>query len=169
MTQPSTRPGRLVVVGTGIRAVGQVTLEAAAWIERADIVCYGLSDAVTERWLRARARATEDLTAWYDPTLPRRASYAAMAGRLVAHVLAGRTTVAALYGHPGVFADPAHRAVAWLREHGHDAVMLPAVSAEDCLFADLGVDPGTIGCMSVEATDLIRRRRRPSTGSHLVV
>jgi hypothetical protein len=38
---------------------------------------------------------------------------------------------------------------------GFDAVMLPGISAEDCLFADLGIDPGMIGCQSFEATDSI--------------
>jgi hypothetical protein len=33
--------------------------------------------------------------------------------------------------------------------------MLPAISAEDCLFADLGVDPADHGCPSYEATDFL--------------
>lgn len=38
--------------------------------------------------------------------------------------------------------------------------MLPAVSAEDCLFADLGVVPGRRGCQSYEATDFLVRNRQ---------
>jgi hypothetical protein len=43
--------------------------------------------------------------------------------------------------------------------------MLPGISAEDCLFADLGLNPGENGCQSFEATDFLGRRRRfdPST------
>ena len=37
--------------------------------------------------------------------------------------------------------------------------MLPGISAEDCLFADLGVDPGA-GCQSFEATDFLIRKRQ---------
>jgi hypothetical protein len=33
--------------------------------------------------------------------------------------------------------------------------MLPGISAEDCLYADLGVDPGATGCLSYEATDFL--------------
>ena len=33
--------------------------------------------------------------------------------------------------------------------------MLPGISSEDCLFADLGVDPGVSGCQSYEATDFL--------------
>ncbi|MFE7313573.1 hypothetical protein ACFU7T_10765 [Streptomyces sp. NPDC057555] len=56
-----------------------------------------------------------------------------------------------------------------LRAEGVPAMMLPGVSALDCLFADLGVDPGTMGCQEVEATDLLLRRRTLLTDSHLVV
>jgi len=47
--------------------------------------------------------------------------------------------------------------------------MLPAVSAEDCLFADLGVDPGQLGCQSYEATDFLIRRRRPDPSAALIL
>jgi hypothetical protein len=33
--------------------------------------------------------------------------------------------------------------------------MLPGISAEACLFADLGVDPAHAGCQSFEATELL--------------
>ena len=33
--------------------------------------------------------------------------------------------------------------------------MLPAISAEDCLFADVGIDPAMTGCQSYEATDFM--------------
>jgi hypothetical protein len=47
--------------------------------------------------------------------------------------------------------------------------MLPAVSAEDCLFADLGIDPATNGCQSYEATDLLIHRRALDPTAYLVV
>ena len=47
--------------------------------------------------------------------------------------------------------------------------MQPGVSAEDCLFADLGIDPATDGCYSVEATDFLVRHRRFDPASHLII
>jgi hypothetical protein len=47
--------------------------------------------------------------------------------------------------------------------------MLPAVSAEDCLFADLGVDPGRRGCQSFEATDFLIRKRLIDTRVPLIL
>src|SRR5262249_18051613 len=69
-------------------------------------------------------------------------------------------------GHPGIFVEPSHRAVAQARAEGYDASLLAAVSAEDCLFADLGVDPAEDGCLSYEATDFLARGRPmvPSAG-----
>src|SRR5439155_18779118 len=47
--------------------------------------------------------------------------------------------------------------------------MLPAVSAEDCLFADLGVDPGATGCQSYEATDFLLRQRQVDPTAALIL
>jgi hypothetical protein len=47
--------------------------------------------------------------------------------------------------------------------------MLPGISAEDCLFADLGLDPGPDGCQSYEATAFLRRRPTIDTGALLIL
>jgi hypothetical protein len=50
-------PGRasddLIVVGTGIRIVGQLTIEAAAWMCRAERLFFSVADVVSERVIRA--------------------------------------------------------------------------------------------------------------------
>lgn len=165
----SDRAGRLVIVGTGITGVSQLTLEAVAWIEAADVVCYVLADPLTERWICAHARSTEDLTRLHRSDAPRLHAYRAMSERLVEHARSGRLVVGVFYGHPGVFTSPSHWAVEGARAEGIPARMLPAVSAEDCLFADLGIDPGDGACQSFEATDMIIRARVPATDAHLVV
>ncbi|MEI6621529.1 MAG: SAM-dependent methyltransferase [Actinomycetes bacterium] len=167
--EESARTGSLTVVGTGIVSVGQLTLEAIGWIRSADIVCYGLAEPVTERWLVDNAREAEDLACFYDEDSRRVVSYRNMAERLLHHVRAGKRVVGVFYGHPGVFVDPAHRAIEIARREGYPAVMLPGVSAEDCLFAALGVDPGRIGCETYEATEMLMRGRRPSPDTHVII
>jgi hypothetical protein len=76
---------------------------------------------------------------------------------------------AAFYGHPGVFVSPSHEAIEAAREMGYRAVMQPAVSAEDCLVADLGIDPGAQGWQSYEATDFLMHRRAVDTSTPLVL
>ena len=43
------------------------------------------------------------------------------------------------------------------------------MSAEDCLFADLGLDPAVVGCAQYEATDLLIYGRRPDPSAALIV
>lgn len=45
------------------------------------------------------------------------------------------------------------------QNEGLSAVMLPGVSAEDCFFANLLVDPSHPDCQILEATDLLLRER----------
>jgi hypothetical protein len=68
-----------------------------------------------------------------------------------------------------VFALPPHLAIRLARKEGYEAVMLPGVSAEDCLFADIGIDPGIRGCQSFEATDFLVRKREWDASSHLIL
>jgi uncharacterized protein YabN with tetrapyrrole methylase and pyrophosphatase domain len=65
---------------------------------------------------------------------------------------------AAFYGHPGVFVYSSGEAIRRARREGIATRMLPGVSALDCLFADLGVDPAASGLQIYEAGDFIRRR-----------
>lgn len=52
---------------------------------------------------------------------------------------------------------------------GIPAKMLPGISAEDCLFADVGIDPAFPGAQTLEATDLLLRNRTLLTDLHVVV
>ena len=56
---------------------------------------------------------------------------------------------------PGVFARVPHKAIAQARAEGFEAHMEAGVSAEDCLYADLGIDPGEVGCQQYEASQFM--------------
>jgi uncharacterized protein YabN with tetrapyrrole methylase and pyrophosphatase domain len=162
-------PPHLAVVGTGIRAAGHLTIEAIAHIRRADAVWYLVADPLARRVverLNPRAVSLEDL---YAEGKPRRETYDEMAARILDSVRSGRRTCAVFYGHPGVFVDPAHLAIRLAREEGFRAELLPGISAEDCLFADLGIDPASAGCQSYEALDFLVNHRHVDPTSHLVI
>ncbi len=146
--------GSLDIVGTGIRAVAQVTAEARRCIEAADLVLYA-TDAVTARWIERLNPRAESLDRLYAPGEPRRVTYERTVARILEAVRQGRRVCAAYYGHPGVFVHATHASLRLARAEGYPARMLPAVSASDCLFADLGADPGHRGCQSHEATDFL--------------
>jgi hypothetical protein len=68
-----------------------------------------------------------------------------------------------------MFCWPAHEAIRQARREGYTARMLPAVSALDCLFADLGLDPATSGCQSYEATEFLKNGRNANPSSLLIL
>jgi uncharacterized protein YabN with tetrapyrrole methylase and pyrophosphatase domain len=160
--------GRLTVVGTGI-SFGQLTLEARGAIQRAERVLYVVADAITERWIEENAPGSESLYDCYGPGKSRMTSYLEMVERILDAAREGAQVCAAFYGHPGVFVYPSHEAVRRARQEGIPARMLPGVSAEDCLFAEVGFDPAMRGCQSFEATDFLLRRRRFDPTSNLVL
>lgn len=160
--------GSLTVVGTGIMAVHQLTVEAVAEMAAAEALLHVIGEPMQEDVLAMINPAAETLTGYYADDTDRGQTYEAMIQHILGEVVAGKRTVAAFYGHPGVFVYPTHEAVRRARVMGFPARMLPGVSAEDCLVADLGIDPGD-GCHSFEATDFLARRRRPDTSVHLLV
>jgi hypothetical protein len=83
-----------------------------------------------------------------------------MVERILSCVREGLRVCVAFYGHPGVAVCPGHEAIRRARLEGYSASMVPGISAEDCLFADLGIDPARNGCQSFEATDFLVFRRR---------
>src|SRR5206468_2355822 len=125
------------VVGTGIRFGLQTTEEAKDRITRADQVLHLFANPVPIKWIERLNPSAQSLHRFYAPGKPRRETYAEMVQEIMAWVRKGLDVCVVLYGHPGVFVTPSHAAIRQARREGFEATMLPAVSAEDCLFADL--------------------------------
>jgi hypothetical protein len=157
------------VVGTGFLGAGHVTPEALSRLRGADELLYLGADGATQTWLAGLNPSVRSLYDAYAPGRDRRDSYAEMVRRILDPVRAGREVCVALYGHPGVFVMPSHEAIRQARAEGFAAEMLPGISAEDCLFADLEVDPVADGCASYEATDFLLRPRAIDPTSALIL
>jgi uncharacterized protein YabN with tetrapyrrole methylase and pyrophosphatase domain len=163
------KPGTLTVVGTGLFGVGHATPESLAHIESAQKLFHLVVDPVSRAWIEELNPTAESLFDSYADGRFRPDSYEEMVERILAPVERGVDVCAAFYGHPGVLVHPSHEAIARARALGHTARMLPGISSEDCLFADLGVDPAARGCQSFEATDFLVRRRKFDPDSPLVL
>lgn len=168
-TSAAGRPGSLIIVGTGFMVSGQVTPEAKSAMEGADRLLHLVSDAATREWIEQLNPNNESLYDAYAEDKPRIDSYEEMVQRMLAPVREGASVCVALYGHPGVFVYPSHEAIRRARAEGFSARMLPGISAEDCLFADLGIDPALQGIRSYEATDFLVSGRPVDPTSGLVL
>lgn len=161
--------GSLVVVGTGIKLSNQCTLEARHEIKAADIVFEVVGEGLAQAWLRQQNSNVVSLQHLYGGDRDRAETYEAMIEKILDEVRAGRSVCAAFYGHPGVYVYPSHEAIRRARAEGFGAQMLPAVSADGCMYADLGVDPGWLGCQSYEATDFVINERKFDPTAALVL
>jgi uncharacterized protein YabN with tetrapyrrole methylase and pyrophosphatase domain len=142
---------------------------ARSHIEQADVVFVAASDALVELWVQQMRPDARSLQPYYAEGKSRHDTYREMVDAMLAEVRSGRRVCGAFYGHPGVFAQVPHKAIAQARAEGHEAVMEAAVSAEDCLYDDLGIDPGRAGCQHYEASQFLFYRRRIDPSACLVL
>jgi uncharacterized protein YabN with tetrapyrrole methylase and pyrophosphatase domain len=161
--------GSLACVGLGMMLGAHLGPRARAYIEQAEVVFVAVSDALVELWVQQMHRDVRSLQPFYAEGKSRRQTYHEMVDAMLAEVRAGRSVCGAFYGHPGVFATVPHEAIAQARTEGFDAVMEPGVSAEDCLYADLGIDPGRTGCQHYEANQYLFYRRPTDPAAYLVL
>src|SRR5436309_4431878 len=145
-------------------------MEALAWMQRADEIIHLVADPVAEALIASLKPGKEfTLQGFYGEGKPRAESYNEMIEFILSRVRAGVLVCGAFYGHPGVCAYPPHESIRRARAEGYAAFMLPGISSEDCLFADLGVDPAVGGCQSYEATDFLLNNVSIDASSQLVL
>lgn len=159
----------LTLVGTGYGVAGQVTPEARSAIEAADRLLFLATDPATAAWLRSLRPEAVSLHDCYRPGERGVDASLAMVERILAPLAAGHTVCAAFSGHPSIAMHTAHEAARRARERGAPVRILAGISFEDCLVADLGVDPGKTGRALYEATDFLVRPRPVDTGAALVL
>jgi RimJ/RimL family protein N-acetyltransferase len=164
-----TKAGSLVCVGVGMTLGSHLTPLSRSYIEQADVVLTGLSDGIIEMWLAKMNADVRSLQSFYREGKSRRETYRQMVDAMLTEVRAGKKVCGAFYGHPGVFAWPPHKAIEVARKEGFQAHMEAGVSAEDCLYADLGIDPGTVGCQHYEASQIMLYRRKLDPSAYLIL
>jgi hypothetical protein len=171
-TLPSSndaRPGNLACVGMGMTLGSHLTPLARSHIEQADVVFAGLSDGVVELWLERMHPDVRSLHPYYAEGKSRMKTYRQWVDLMMAEVRAGKRVCGVFYGHPGIFAWSPHKVIEVARAEGFEAHMEPGISAEDCLYADLGIDPGRFGCQHFEASQLLFYERRIDPFGYLVL
>lgn len=165
----SSSTGSLACVGIGITLGSHISPLARSHIEQADVVFAGVADGIVELWLQGMHGDVRSLQPLYVHGKDRHQTYREMVEVMLAEVRAGKRVCGVFYGHPGVFALAPHKAIEQARIEGFDARMEPGISSEDCLYADLGIDPGTRGCQHFEATQFMMYRRTIDPSAWLIL
>ncbi|NLA68972.1 MAG: diguanylate cyclase [Gammaproteobacteria bacterium] len=160
--EPVEAGGRLVVVGSGIQFGRHASERCLSEIREAEVV-FCLADTFTLAMVQGFRPDAINLGVHYAPGKDRRQTYREIDAAIMAAVDAGKRVCAVFYGHPGVFADVPHSVLRQARAKGIPARMEPGISAEACLYADLGIDPGQRGVQSMEATHFLYYDRKPDT------
>lgn len=161
--------GSIACVGLGMTLGSHLTPLARSHIEQADVVFAALSDGIVEKWLERMHPDVRSLQPYYAEGKSRLTTYREWVAVMMAEVRAGKRVCAVFYGHPGVFAWSPHKVIDAARAEGFPAHMEPGISAEDCLYADLGIDPGRFGCQHFEASQLLIYERRIDPSGYLVL
>lgn len=161
--------GRLVCVGLGMTLGAHICPRARSHVAKADVVFVAVSDPLVELWVGGMNPDVRSLQPLYAEGKSRNATYREMVETMLVEVRAGKNVCGAFYGHPGVFAQVPHQAIEQARREGFDAHMEPGISAEDCLYADLGIDPGHVGCQHYEASQFMFYKRRIDPSAYLVL
>lgn len=163
------RRGSLACVGMGMTLGSHLTPLARSHIEQADVVFAGLSDGIVEMWLQRMHPDVRSLQPYYREGKSRMTTYREWVELMMTEVRADKRVCGVFYGHPGIFAWSPHKVIEVARAEGFAAHMEPGISAEDCLYADLGIDPGRFGCQHFEASQLLLFQRRIDPSGYLVL
>ena len=163
--------GSIACVGLGMTLGAHLSPLARSHIQQADVVFAALSDAIVEVWLEHMHPDVRSLQPYYGDgkSKSRAVTYREWVEVMMAEVRAGKRVCAVFYGHPGIFAWSPHEVIKLARAEGFQAHMEPGISAEDCLYADLGIDPGRFGCQHYEASQLLFYDTPINPGAYLVL
>ena len=159
----SPQVGSLTVIGTGIRPQ-QLTPESLQPLLEADDLLYLAAEPAGGTWLERLHPNARSLEGCYVEGAARRAAYEAMVEASLEPVRQGRRVCARLLRSSRRLRDAVARGRPTGARGGIPRPDASRVSAEDCLYADLGIDPGLSGRQSYEATKFLEQPpadRRP--------
>ena len=112
---------------------------------------------------------SESLDQIYFSETDRQVSYDKIRDKILTELETYNFITVVLYGHPTIFADPGLQAIIAAQQNSIETIILPGISIENCLYADLKVDPGQFGCFHVEATELLLYDKIIDPTAHLCI
>lgn len=165
----ASQSGQLVCLGTGMTLGAHLTPLSRNYILQADVVFHLAASSAEALWLQEMHPDVRSLQIYYIEGRDRRIGYQQMVDAILAEVKQGKKVVGAFYGHPAIFAKVPHDAIAQASALGAATSMLAGISAEACLYADLGIDPGRVGCQQFEASQFMFYQRQLDPSAYLIL
>jgi len=169
MISSNLKVGSLVVVGSGIKFISHLTPEAKAYILESDVVLYLVNEPLLKEWISHQNKNSESLDPIYFAYQNRQESYNAISEYILKMVRDNKHVCVVIYGHPCVYSTPGLISAKKAKREGYYTKILPGISAESCLFADLMINPGDTGYQSFEATDFLIHKKNFNPESHLIL
>jgi uncharacterized protein YabN with tetrapyrrole methylase and pyrophosphatase domain len=161
--------GSLVNVGLGMTLGSHITPISRNYIEDADVVFVAASNNLVEEWVKTMNKNVKSLQIYYQEGKSRKLTYRKWVELILTEVRQGKKVCGAFYGHPGIFAWAPHESIRQAKKEGYRAHMEAGVSAEDCLYADIGIDPGSYGCAHFEATQFLVKNKEFDASAYLIL
>ena len=128
---------KLVLVGSGIKSISHLTIETQAYIKGADHVLYISNEPILAAWINKYAKSSESLEDIYFSCEKRIKSYGLITNKILRELNRHSFLCIVIYGHPTIFSKPGLDAINLVKGSDVETLILPAISSEDCLFADL--------------------------------
>lgn len=159
-----------MIGGTGIKSLSHITKEFVSALRSADNTLYLVNEPLLEEWIQRESNSSENLRDIYYSFSSRYESYRNITEKILSELKIHREVFVVFYGHPTLLAkstvDAANKAK---RDFSCEVVVLPGISSQDCLFADLLINPGDYGCCSVEATNFLSNGVSILPSMHVII
>ncbi|HHT9922950.1 TPA: SAM-dependent methyltransferase [Legionella pneumophila] len=146
---------KLTIAGTGIKFLAHLTTEVMGAIRSSSCVLYLLNEPAIKHWVSINSKISFSLDDIYYSCIDRMESYEKIVGFINDNLDKYDDLVLLIYGHPIVFSTISAKLINQYSENELQLSVLPGISALDCLFADLGIDPGEVGFQSYDSTIFI--------------
>lgn len=160
---------KLIIAGSGIKFLSHLTVEVKAAIETSSCVVYLLNEPAIKKWVSLNSKKSITLDELYFSSSLRADSYNKIANEIIAILEEHNDIVFLIYGHPTYFSSIVPKLIEKISLEQVDIQIMPGISALDCLFSDLRVDPGVNGLQSYDATEFILYDHAFSKNVHLVL
>ena len=159
---------KLIITGCGIKSLAHLTEESKAAIEQADLVLYLVNEPIAAQWIQNKSKQNESLENLYFNENIRINAYKKIADQILHRTITHDNICVVVYGHPLLLSNSIEHVIKQIDRNIIELTVIPAISAFDCLLADLEIDPLN-GCFSIEANELINKNKQIDPTNHLII